>query len=60
MAERDPRIDALKRKYSGQAIPQWELDALKPEEPAPKRRKKAEPEPAPEPQPEEPDSGNSA
>ena len=47
-------LQELKRKYSGQAIPQWELDAIKkPAEPeAPKRRgrppKVEEPTPEPE------------
>jgi hypothetical protein len=38
----------LKHKYSGQAIPQWELDRLeaeqKPEEPARKRRQQPKPD----------------
>lgn len=36
----EQQMKALKVKYSGQAVPQWEIDLLKPEAPVeePKRR----------------------
>ena len=42
-------LQELKRKYSGQAIPDWEL---KQADAAPAPKKKPKPAPAPEPDPE--------